>query len=99
MKLIELEKTVQNNSGEFLCERIHSKDITKVVSFKHIYDQPFSLEEIAVFGQLREFYETFGNLLLYFDEKSGDAALYIARPDQWDSLNSQSLKIIHPIEI
>ncbi len=27
-------------------------------------------------------------VLLYFDEKSGDAALYIARPDQWDSLNS-----------
>ena len=88
MKLVELEKLVNKHSGEFFCTQIHNESATKLVPFKHIYDPPRALNEVLDIEKLNEFYETFGNLLMYFDEKSGDAALYIASPDQWVSLHS-----------
>lgn len=87
MRLVEIQKLVNEHSGEFLCEQIHNESLTKLVAFKHRYDPPVSSSDDLDIGKLKEFYETFGNLLLYFDEKSGDAALYIASPDQWESLH------------
>jgi len=88
MKLAELEELVNKHTGEFFCTQIHNENTTKFVPFKHIYDPPIAFSDILDIGRLNEFYETFGNLLMYFDETSGDAALYIASPNQWESLHS-----------
>lgn len=42
-------------------------------------------------AQLSDFYETFSNLLLYYDPVSDEAAIYIGSPDEWGSLKSDFL--------
>ena len=86
MKLEKLEALVQSHSGEFVCEQVNKREVTKIVPFKHLYDTPIASSVVPKVGKLQEFYATFSALLLYFDEKSKDAAIYIANPDQWESL-------------
>ena len=88
MKLEKLEETVKNHTGIFNCVQIHDEKNTKTVSFQHDHASPIFSEEIPVFGKLRDFYETFGSLLLYSCTKSDEAAAYIGAPDEWESLRA-----------
>lgn len=75
------------HAGEFFCERIHDKKNTKVVNFAHVTTAPSDCSQIPAFGRLRDFYGTFGSVLFYFDENSGDAAKYLAPTSKWLELH------------
>lgn len=89
MTLTNLEGLVKNHSGEFVCEQINNKGTTKIIPFKHLYDPPITSPEVPKIEKLPEFYMTFGRLVLYYDEKSGDAAVYIANPNEWEGLRER----------
>jgi len=88
MKLEELRKAIEAHSGTFHCTKIHEDSVTKEVEFHHEYDPPVPLSRNLPIAKLTDFYETFANLILYRDPSSGEAAFYIASPDEWDSLKS-----------
>jgi len=74
LKLIDLENAVRTHAGEFLCLRIHDEDNTKIVHFSHVLTSPIDTIDIPAIGRLQDFYDTFGSIVFYYDEKSGDAA-------------------------
>lgn len=82
-----LEKAIRQHEGEFVCERIHGKQ-RKTVLFKHVVTSPDDVEDVPAVGRLREFYRTFGSVLFYHDEKSGDAARYLAPTSEWEDLHA-----------
>ena len=86
MKLVDLKRLVSEHTGGFYLRRAGGKCGTKCVSFKHVYNPPIQVDGVPDVGALKEFYETFGSLTLYVHKDSGDAAFYIASPDQWDEL-------------
>jgi hypothetical protein len=87
MKLSQLETAVLEHSGEFLCERIHDKTSTKIVRFSHIVVPPGGHADLPAVGKLGDFYETFGSVLFYYDDQSGDAGKHIAHPSRWADLH------------
>ncbi len=86
MELTELKQTVAEHSGVFHCVGRGDESRSKQVIFEHSFDPPETDTAIPDTGLLKEFYSTFGNLTLYHHEASGDAAFYLANPDQWESL-------------
>jgi hypothetical protein len=84
-----LESAVRDHAGHFFCERIHAPNETKVVDFRHVADPPVPVEQIPNVGRLVDFYDTFGSVVFYFDERSGDAAVHIASPSAWGELADQ----------
>ena len=99
MKLNDLEKSVSAHSGIFLCTmRGGDKSVSKEVNFQHVYDPPVSISEVPDIGMLKEFFESFGNLTLYYHKDSEDAAFYIANPEQWDSLLENFLEWIEDLD-
>ena len=86
--LDDLKRMIDEHKGIFYCRRRSSDGeiIKKKVSFTHVYQDPEHSSSIPDIGDIRPFYSVFGNLTLYFDQKSGDAAFYIARPEEWDGL-------------
>jgi len=86
VRLPDLESLVASHHGEFSCVKIHDESRTKVVRFRHDATPPVQRPELPDLGRLRDFYETFGSLVLYLDPESGDAARVIAAPSDWDSL-------------
>jgi len=87
MKLGELETAVLEHGGEFLCERIHDEKETKIVRFTHSVAPPGGQADLPAVGRLGDFYETFGSILFYHDDKSGDAGKHIAHPSRWADLH------------
>jgi len=81
-----LESAVRNHAGQLFCERIHAPSETKVVDFRHVVDSPAPVEQLPSVGRLVDFYDTFGSVIFYFDERSGDAAMHIASPSAWGEL-------------
>lgn len=98
MKLIDLEKAVREHAGEFLCERIHDEKTTKIVSFSHVVGAPEDVTNIPSVGRLRDFYETFGRILFYYDEISGDAARRLAPSSEWAELHADFSDWIDPLD-
>lgn len=86
MTLDELARAVEAHSGTFHCHRIHEEKTKKVVRFFHVVEPPDGRSEVPNVGRLPEFYRTFGSILFYHDEKSGDAGKYIANPSEWSGL-------------
>ncbi|HSV44268.1 MAG TPA: hypothetical protein VLJ58_00640 [Ramlibacter sp.] len=86
MALKTLEDAVRNHTGEFICQRIHGKK-RKTVDFKHTITPPDGVEGVPDIGKLQQFYKTFGSILFYHDEMSGDAAKYLAPVAQWTELH------------
>ena len=86
MRLASLESAVREHAGQFICERIHAPTETKIVDFRHVVVSPVPLEPLPDIGRLIDFYETFGSVVFYFDERSGDAAKHIASPTAWGEL-------------
>lgn len=86
--LAELKNMIDEHKGVFYCRRRSSGgDIRKKrVYFTHIYQPPGKLPNVPDIGDIKQFYNTFGSLTLYFEKKSGDSAYYIARPEEWDGL-------------
>jgi hypothetical protein len=84
--LTGLEEAIRTHTGEFICERIHGKE-RKTVTFRHVITPPNELDAVPDVGRLREFYGTFGSVLFYHDEDSGDAAKYVASPAEWAELH------------
>lgn len=88
MKNIDLKNAVRKHSGIFHCVgRSGDKSRSKAIHFAHVYDPPVSVVEVPDVGMLKEFYETFGSLTLYYHKESKDAAFYIANPRQWSDLS------------
>lgn len=87
MELIDLRNVVDAHFGTFHCVQIHNKSATKEVKFIHLYDPPAETQWNFPIPSLQDFYETFGNLVLYHDTTSEDAAFYIASPEKWKSLD------------
>lgn len=87
MKLFDLESAVRQHAGEFVCERIHDTTQTKTVRFTHVLTPPIGSGDIPEVGRLRDVYDTFGSILFYYDEKSGDAGKYIAARSEWAELH------------
>ncbi len=88
MKLDNLEKSVRDHSGEFLCVQIRDEKNTKIVRFGHVVEPASKEDDLPEIGRLRDFYETFGSIAFYHDEQSSDAARYIAPPSEWDELQA-----------
>jgi hypothetical protein len=82
----KLRRAVDTHSGVFHCISIDNDALTKSVSFRHEFDPPVAFGIEIPTEKLKDFYDTFGNLLLYHEPTSGDAAFYIASPVQWGSL-------------
>ena len=89
MKLASLEAAVRGHAGQFYCERIRHSDEKKVINFRHEVSAPGPTKRLPDVGRLGDFYETFGSVVFYVDDKSGDAAKHIARPAQWAELHSE----------
>lgn len=89
LKLGLLEALVRAHSGQFHCERIRHSDEKKVVNFRHKASMPTPHKPLPEIGRLGDFYDTFGSVILYVDEESGDAARQIAGPHAWSELYSQ----------
>jgi len=89
MELVDLRNAVDAHSGTFHCVEIRNKTATKEVKFIHVYDPPAEIMRDFPVPGLGDFYDTFGNLLLYHDPASDDAAFYIASPQEWDSLREE----------
>jgi hypothetical protein len=88
LRLHDLEAALHRHCGEFLCEEIRNEQRTKRAGFVHATTAPGGLEGVPDVGRLRDFYETFGSLVLYLHEKSGDAARRIAPPSEWAELHA-----------
>lgn len=87
MTLKALEKAIRTHAGEFTCERINGKQ-RRTVTFAHAVTPPGDdLDDVPEVGRLREFYGTFGSVLFYLDEKSGEAAKYLAPVSEWETLS------------
>jgi hypothetical protein len=87
--LQSLRTAVQSHAGEFLCSEIHRDENTKTVAFHHVGLPPDSSAKVPNVAGLRDFYDSFAQLTLYVDEKSGDAAFFIGSPSQWPELDSE----------
>ncbi len=86
MELQELKNAIAGHSGQFHCRQTNHHEKRKDVAFKHIYESPRAHNEVPNVGKLKEFYCTFSELSLYYDEVSGDCAIHIADTAEWDSL-------------
>lgn len=86
MHLSSLRSSVQSHSGTLRCERIGAPQHTKLVSFAHRLGEPAPDVPVPGVGRLRDFLDTFGSIVFYADEVSGDAARYLAPPAQWPGL-------------
>lgn len=91
MELTELKQTVSEHFGVFHCVTRGGASDSKQANFKHSYDPPGSVTAVPDLGKLKEFYSTFGNLTLYHHKESGDAAFFLANPDQWETLQEHFL--------
>lgn len=88
MPMLEsLRAAVQSHAGEFFCSEIHHEENTKTVEFRHIGLPPDLSVEVPNVPGLRDFYDSFAELTLYVDEKSGDAAFFIGGPSHWSELD------------
>lgn len=84
-----LKQAILDHRGTFTCSRIHQPKETKQVEFRHEIKPPgdtSDLQSLPDVGRLREFYAVFGSITFYVDEKSGDAARFIAPPEAWSEL-------------
>lgn len=98
MRLDKLDEAVREHTGEFLCERIHEEKTTKIVCFAHAVEQPDKQTNVPVIERLNDFYDTFGSILFYRDDKTGDAGKYIAHPSQWSELQGDFSRWIEDLE-
>ncbi len=87
VKLEDLEKAVCDHSGQFSCVQIHNEKNTKVVSFRHGVTPALGSDALPAMGRLQDFYDTFGSVVFYHDEVSGDAGKRIASPTEWAELH------------
>lgn len=99
MAILEsLYSEVHSHIGQFTCTEIHREENTKTVSFRHAGSPPDPDVDVPDVQGLRDFYDTFAQLTLYLDEKSGDAAFFIASPSQWSELDSDFRPWLEGIE-
>lgn len=98
MKLTDLEKAVREHAGKFLCQRINDKDKTKTVNVRHVIDAPAGSTDLPKVGRLNDVYETFGSILFYFDEISGDAARRLAPSSEWAELHADFSDWLEPLD-
>lgn len=98
MKLVELESAVLAHTGEFHCERIRRPDEKKIVRFRHVVAPPLSGHALPDIGRLDDFYDTFGSIVFFVDDKSGDAAVHIAAPSAWAALRAGFLDWLDPLD-
>ncbi|HEY8027184.1 MAG TPA: hypothetical protein VIF60_21765 [Burkholderiaceae bacterium] len=85
--MTELEKSVRRHAGEFLCERINESGKTRMFQFAHVVTEPAEHTMLPQIGRLGDFYDTFGSVVFYRNEESGDAAKYIAPISEWAGLH------------
>ena len=69
-----------------------------MINFRHVASAPSPVDELPDVGRLRDFYETFGSLLLYHDDQSGDAGKYVATPAQWADLQDHFGGWVEPLD-
>jgi len=91
MKLASLEAAVLAHAGRFYCEQIHQSDKKNIVNFRHEVSAAAPAKSLPKVGRLEDFYDTFGAVVFYVDDISGDAAKHIADPAQWAELRSNFL--------
>lgn len=65
---------------------INREKNTKVVQFRHIGSPPNTTLTVPDVQGLRQFYGTYEQLTMYIDERTGEAAYYLASPSQWSEL-------------
>lgn len=87
MTLDTLAQAIAQHGGEFACEGIRDSANKKTVRFAHLTTPPGGAEEAPAVGRLREFYATFGSVLFFHDEVSGDAARHLAPVSTWRELH------------
>jgi len=89
MQLAELKSIVDSHCGTFHCVQRGNDANRKDVKFIHVYAPPNTRDQLISIPRIAEFYETFGELLLYHDPVSKDAAFYISSIDEWASFKEQ----------
>ncbi|MFC3148887.1 hypothetical protein [Piscinibacterium candidicorallinum] len=87
-KLEQLRSEVKAHSGQFRCSEIHQEKNSKIVQFRHVGTPAGDTFGVPDVQGLSDFYSTFGELTLYLEEQSGDAAYFLASPSQWQELDS-----------
>ena len=97
MRLEELERAVLAHGGEFRCVQIRDEGNKKLVPFRHVVTPAVAATELPDVGKLREFYATFGSILFYCDEQSGDAARYLAPLSEWPELHDSFMDWMEPV--
>ena len=86
--LEQLRSEVEAHSGQFRCSEIHQEKNSKTFQFRHVGTPPGDSSVVPDVQGLSDFYSTFGELTLYLEEHSGDAAYFLASPSQWQELES-----------
>ncbi len=87
--LQSLRSAIEAHAGVFNCREIRREGSTKPVHFRHIGAAPGPVVDLPEIPGLRAFYSMYGQLLLYVDERSGEAAYLLASPSQWPALDAQ----------
>lgn len=87
-ELEQLRSEVEAHSGQFRCSEIHDQKNSKTVHFRHVGTPPGASSAVPDVRGLRDFYSTYGQLTLYLEQRSGDAAYFLANPSQWQELES-----------
>lgn len=72
----------------FFANGLMARRRKKIVVFKDVVTFQDDVEDVPALGRLREFYKTFGSVLFYHDEKSGDAARRLAPTTEWEYLDA-----------
>jgi hypothetical protein len=96
--LESLRASVQSHSGQFMCSEIHNEKNIRTVNFRHIGVPPDSSLSVPNIQGLQDFFETYAELTLYFEEQSGEAAYFIASPLQWEELENDFRPWLNGIE-
>jgi len=84
--LDQLRLAVESHVSHFLCHEIGNEINIRTVTVRHVSSPPISGQVVPDVSGVREFYATFEDLTLYFDEDSGDAAYAIVAPAGWPGL-------------
>lgn len=86
MRLADLEHAVTTHEGDFHCSRLNATGETKIVHVRHRVEAPSPVQGLPAIGRLGDFFDTFGSVVFYEAERTGDAAVRIAAPSEWHTL-------------
>lgn len=84
-----LALAISTHSGEFLCQDTATPMQTRRIRFHHLLTPAATRTRVPAAGGLAKFCAAIESIVFYFDDASGEAARYLAPPDEWAALQAE----------